>query len=323
MSGGAVSLMWLMFLLIAGAWVLSSLALPPIIRWLLTGVHDPAARGRRVLSAALIPWLVPATIGAAALATAASKTLGWIADHCPHHGLGHPHLCFSHLPAVDLGVVHGAVAGAIAMPVVLSLVRLLRSEYRAVRDLNLLRMLSTSRGRLRIVSATAPFALAGGLFEPVVLCSDSLLKQLSCRERRIVLAHEAAHLRRGDTRRRVLFELLLLLHLPMVRRRLRVEWLRALEERADETVARRFGADQVVATLLRVARLELRQPVPGFSVAGANLAERAQRLLDGGGGRRIGRSFEAAYLLGLAALFTVAVLGHHGLETLLGVIPGH
>jgi Zn-dependent protease with chaperone function len=327
MSGGLLELFWLVFLLVAAAWLLSAVSVATMIRGLVTGVHDPATSARRVVLTASIPWLAALTVGAAVLATAGSKALGWITDHCPHHGLGHPHLCFSHLPALDLGVLHWVFAAVVAVPVVLRLAYLIRSECRATREFGLLKALAASRGspgRLRVVSAPAPFALAGGLFEPVVVFSRGLLDQLSFRERRIVMAHEAAHLRNGDAWRNVLFELLLIGHLPMVRRRLRGQWLRTLEERADDAVARRFGAESVVETLLRVARLKLHLPASGFSVAGANLAHRTRRLLDGDRGYAVGvAAFEVAYVLGVVTLFAAAFLGHHALETLLGLIAGH
>lgn len=321
MSGDVLPLLWLTLMLAAVTWLLSSLAVLVITRRPVHEFHDPVGRSRRLLLIASMPWLLPVTVGAAVLAAAGSKTLGWIADHCLHHGVGHPHLCFSHLPAMDLGLLHGILATAFAVPLAFGLTRLSWAEYQAARRLAALKTLASSRGRLRILPASAPFALAGGAFAPVVLLSRGLLSKLSFRERRIVVAHEAAHLRHGDLRRSVLLEMLLLLHLPVVRRRLRTAWLRAAEERADDAAARRFGAERVVETLLHVARLKLHRPVPGFSVAGAHLIHRAQRLLHGGG-RPVGWWFESAYAVGLASLFTAAVVGHHTLETLLGVIAG-
>lgn len=325
MTGGWLPLFWLMFLLAAGAWLLSTLALTPMIGAFIDRVRDPVTRSRRVLLTALVPWLIPMTLGAAVVATAGSKAIGWIVDHCAHHGLGHPHLCFSHLPAIELGLIHGAAIGIAVILVLSRAVQLVRAECRGNRALGLLKALAGSRGRLRIVPSPAPFALAGGLREPVVVLSSGLLDQLSFRERRIVTAHETAHLRHGDARRNVLFELLLLMHLPWNRRRLRGQWLRSLEERADDAVARRFGAERVVETLLHVARLRLSQPAPGFSVAGAGLAGRAQRLLDDGSRHphRNASSFEIVYVAVLATLFPTAVMGHHALETLLGFLAGH
>lgn len=323
MSAELLALLWLMFLLIAVAWLLSALGVLPALR-MLDGMRDPGVRARRVLLTASMPCLVPATLGAAVFATAGSKAVGWITDHCPHHGLGHPHLCFSHLPGLDLGLIHGAFAAAVGLPLVYGLARLMLSEYRARTQLTVLAALAARRGLLRIVSGAAPLALAGGLFRPMVVLSRGLLNELSLRERRIVLAHEAAHLRHGDAPRNVLFEVLLRLHFPVARRRLRQAWLSALEERADDVVACRFGAEPVVETLLHVARLKLHQPVPGFSVAGANLRERVRRLLDGECGTAVGAPvFEAACALVLTALFTAAIAGHHALETLLGFLTGH
>jgi len=324
MTGGWPQLLWLMFLLIAGAWLVSALAMAPMMGGWIHRVREPAVRSRRILLTAAFPWLVPITVGAAAATTAGSKALGWIADHCPHHGLGHPHLCFSHLPAIDLNVVHGAVASFVAALFLASAARLVRSACRANRQFGLLKALASSRGRVRIVPSHEPFALAGGVLEPAVLLSRGLLDHLSFRQRRIVTAHEAAHLRHGDAWRSVLFELLLLIHVPWVCRRLKEQWLRTLEERADDAAAQRFGAAGVAEALVHVARLRLPRPAPGFSVTGAGLAGRVRRLLEERGGPDGGLpGFEIAYAVVLATSFTATVLGHHALETLLGLIAGH
>jgi len=169
MSGEVLSLLWLMFLLIAAAWLLSALAVLPAVRTL-DRVGDPGVRARRVLLTASMPCLVPATVGAAVLATAGSKALGWIADHCPHHGLDHPHLCFLHLPVLDLGLVHGAFAAVAALPLAYGLARLVLSEFRTRTQLTVLASFAAPRGLLRIVSGAAPLALAGGWWCCPVAC---------------------------------------------------------------------------------------------------------------------------------------------------------
>lgn len=323
MTGGWLQLIWLMFLLAAAAWALSALAVMPMIGASIELVRDPVSRSRRVLLTALMPWLIPMTVGAAVVGAAGFKVIGWIVDHCPHHGLGHPHLCFSHLPAVELGLLQGVFASIVVLMLVWRGVWWVRAECHANRQLGLLNAMAVSRGRLRIVPSRTPLALAGGLMEPVVLLSRGLLDQLSFRERRIVAAHESAHLRHGDPWRNVLFELLLLIHLPWARRRLRRQWLRSLEEQADDAVAHRFGPERVVETLLHVARLRLSRPA-GFSVAGSDLPGRARRLLDRGSthSERKPAIFELAYASLLAGVFAVSVAGHHALETLLGVVVG-
>lgn len=324
MTGGWPQLLWLLFLLIVCAWLLSALFVPALIGGLEGRIRDPAVRSRRILLTTAIPWFFPSIVGAAVVATAGAKAIGWIADHCPQHGVGHPHLCFSHLPAIELGLVHGALAGIIVVLLVGGAARLCWTMYLAGRQVSILKALASSRGRLRIVSSRTPFAMAGGVFEPVVLMSRGLLDQLSFLERRIVTAHEAAHLRHGDARRNVLLELLLITHLPTARRKLRALWRRSLEEQADDAVAQNFGAERVVETLLHVARLELRQPAPGFSAAGSELACRAGRLLDSDRAEAAGAPiFEVVYVCLLTTLFTAAVTSHHALETLLGLIASH
>jgi hypothetical protein len=320
-----INLLWLTFLLAAMAWCIATVLTPVLLGPLLRIETSPAVRARRLLLASALPWLVPMAIVLAVCVTAGAKGLGWIQDHCPHHGLGHPHLCFTHLPAIELGFIHSVAVGGVVAAAVHALWRFLMSQQRAQREVELLKTLAPSNRPLRIARTSTLLVAASGIVRPVILISRGLLDQLTWRQRRIVIAHEAAHIRHRDARRNYLFELLLLGHLPWKRPTLRAHWRQALEEQADDTVVKRFGAEHVVATLVHVARIHLRATPAGFSIVGADPVSRGRRLLRGSAGcdaPSLGPVFELAYASALLLLFVGAVTGHHAIESVLGLVTG-
>jgi Zn-dependent protease with chaperone function len=272
---------------------------------------------------ALLPWLVPLTTVVSIFILSAAKPLGLIADHCLYHGPGHPHLCLEHLPAIAVSHVQLAGAAAAFLLVLILLVRYLARERRMAIRLRSMRALSHGFGRLRILEGEQHLALAANPRDPFVLISSGLMNRLTRRECRIVLAHEIAHLRHRDLLRNYCFEVLLLLHLPWAAGELRNAWRQALEERADDSVAARFGADSVAQALLQVIRGTQRRWTPAFSVSGADSLRRIERLLSPGEApatRPI--VFECSYFLLLLAVALAATTAHHGIETLLGFLTG-
>ena len=319
-----LGLLWLVLVVASMAWLIAAALTPLVLAWLLRVDNEPVTRSRRILLVTALPWVVAVSIVLAVGFTAGCKAIGWIADHCPDHGLGHPHLCFAHLPAIELGFIHSATAGLAAAVISGALLKLLLLERRARRHVGVLKSLAPSRRPLRIVRTAAPLAAASGIVKPIVLISRGLLDQLDFRERRIVVCHELAHIRHRDALRNLLFEMLLLGHLPWVRHRLRAHWRQAVEEQADDAVAGRFGAENVVATLVHVVRIHLRATPPVLSIAGADPVRRGQRLLslrDGAAAKT--PAFEVRYASALLVIFLIVVFGHHALETVLGLITGH
>lgn len=232
--GHWLDLVWLLFLLAATGWLASALLARPLA----SAVFRPGlAFGRRERQAVLLaalPWLVPLTIVVSVCAVAFAKQQGWVSDHCLEHaGIHHPHLCFAHLPAIGLNVLHGLTAAGAGLLFAAVAGRVASREWRLAASLQSLTRLARRRGRLTIVPDGHAFAWAAGLRHPAIVCSCGLLEALTPRQRRIVVAHEAEHLRRRDPLRKLLFEMLLLLHFPGSRRALRRQWHQAVEERAD------------------------------------------------------------------------------------------
>lgn len=313
---------WLLFLCAVASWALAALGATALSRWPAAHLR-PGRRTRRALWIALLPWLAPLTAVASIVALSASKPLGLIADHCLYHGPGHPHLCLEHLPAIRLTWLHLAGAVGTLLPVLALLARYLVREHRTTRHLRSMRSLSHGFGRLRFLEDAQPVALAANPRDPFVLMSRGLLDRLTRRERRIVLAHEIAHLRHKDLLRNYVFDLLLLLHLPPAAGRLRNAWRQALEERADDSVAARFGADSVAQALVRAIRGGQPGPVPAFSVSGEDALRRIERLLGPNEDEHHPSvAFEASYIGLLLALAATITTSHHALETVLGLLTG-
>lgn len=313
---------WLLFVIVLATWAIAAVAataisiIPERLRL------RPEVRARRALLTALLPWAVPVIAVVSVFALAAAKPLGLIADHCIYHGPGHPHLCLQHLPAIAMGHLH-VFAAAIALALLLLLLtRYLLREWRMIARLQVMQALAHGRGRLRILEDKHCLALATNLRDPVVLLSRGLMERLTRRERRIVVGHEVAHLRHSDLLRNYLFEFLLLLHTPSAARRLRASWRQALEERADDCVAARYGADAVAGALLQIVRAPTRKFASALSVAGANPLRRIERLLAPREmpGRQLG--FEFSYAVVLVAIAVTVITTHHALETLIGVLTG-
>ncbi|MEX1196868.1 MAG: M56 family metallopeptidase [Pseudohongiellaceae bacterium] len=323
--GNWIDFLWLLFLVAVGSWAAGMLVTRAITPWLLGRPAHWIRRETQCLTLASAPLLVMLWSVFSVVLLAAAKQAGWIADHCLYHeGVAHLHLCLEHVPALNLTALHGVVAfGALAVPVVGG-ARLLYREQELAQRLTLLRRVG--HGVVQRVPALRPMACAGGIRKPVIVLSRTLLDGLAPRQRRVVLAHEAAHLRHGDPKRSLALELLLLFHAPGSARLIRKSWSQALEERADDITAQRFGRHFVARTLLDVYRLGARAPRGSWSVAGTGLQRRIERLLqtrqEPGPGTR--RDEVTGWLYGamLALLPVLLITYHHSLETALSHVPG-
>lgn len=320
---GVTGLLWLLFLVAVAAWIMGALASNVLSRVMLAAWLTPREKMRRSLMLASLPGLATLLLLGGVIFMALGKTYGWVTDHCVYHGPGHPHLCFEHLPAIGLGAIEASIAAMVFGVVGVQLARYTWRELVSARSINSLLRLAAGGRRLRRTQDTSHYALAAGVTAPRVLISHGLLAQLGWRERRIVVAHEFTHLRHRDLVRNSMFELLMLFHPRLTASRLRRTWRQAMEERADDVAALRFGAEAVAATLLKVVRLQRGQPACGLGVAGADTANRIERLLAADGDQ--GAPFPAIYVCWVSILAFAAGLSssHHLLETALGFLTGH
>lgn len=319
---GVLGLLWLFLLLAVAGWASAAIASSLLSHYMFQARLPPAERARRSLTLAAIPLLASSTLLVAVAFMALGKAVGWVVDHCVWHAPGHPHLCFEHLPAISLGTTEAAVALTILLAAGWRAGRFICSQHQHRTQTRSLLHLSPGTGRLRRTSDELPYAFAADAGAPCVVMSRGLLNQLDRRQRRIVLAHELAHLRRRDLILTTVIEWLLLFHLPSAARRIRHAWQQALEERADDLAAARYGRAAVAETLLRVVRLHRGQPVPGLAASGADVIRRVDRLVTTPAPLTPGPIVSGS--IGLTAALAVYLAStHHFLETMLGYLTGY
>lgn len=322
-----LTLVWL------ALFALTSLAITsfwPALMPILAEGAAPAARARRFVALALVPWLVPTLVVSAILWPGFADLAGGHADHCLAHG-PHLHLCLAH-PRIALTP---GLALALAGPGAWVLVWIgprIAWGVRALRDGARLQSLPHEQiaPDVRRIESPRAFCFTAGMLAPTIHISDGLWRGLAPVERAVVLAHERAHARRRDPLTRLLAAIGSLGLGTRARHALLEALDRASERACDEIAAALVGDRLLVAeTLLAVERLAGRAPArvkPAFG--GTALQERVLALasretgdLDERGDR--GRQNAGADEVGLAALSLIGmssvlwVIGlrlHHGLE---------
>jgi hypothetical protein len=234
---------------------------PMLQRW------EPGARHRAVVMLAALPAgsalvLLLAASLPSVLALAAPGL-----DHCTVHGGDHAHLCFVHLPEVGIRL---GLLGTLAYLFLRAGFRLVRALSRYVHAGRLLAGLERSgekaavRG-LTLVEVEQPLCVAAGLFKPRILMSRILFERLTVAERRIVVAHEHAHVLRRDLLVGAAVRALTALQLPSASRWLRSELEVAAEQACDEAAAADCRDRLVVAaTILKVERAMRGAVSPAF-----------------------------------------------------------
>ena len=272
----------MMFLTVAvAAWSVGVLLSTAAQRLLIPTLGAPQARLRWMAVSAALPCLLPAAWVAALGLIALSKPAGWLDDHCQSHGGIHTHLCFEHFPDLMIAPLVLVLLGLLLLVPISLIARSIGAALQRRRRLRSLLSLLPSGGLIRRIDFGQPLALVARPFKPVVVISRSLLDGLGRRERRVVLAHEAAHLRQKDLFKTALFETLLALHWPPSASRLRALWHQAIEERADDCVARQFGTLDTASVLIKVVRQQRSLAFGGLAVSGAGVTRRIERLIEG------------------------------------------
>jgi hypothetical protein len=318
MSSTLLSMAWLLAAAMAVAWLAATAVASGLIRRAALPGLDPRGRKTRLLLVALLPWAVPLLAVSAVLAPAIAKPFGVIAHHCVEHGPGHPHICLEHPPIVTLSAWHWLALAAAVLGLLWSIGTHVLHRRRARSQLRSLLAFAGGPGPVRTLDTPHVVALAADPGRPVILLSSELRRRLQPRQRRIVLAHEIAHLRHGDLYSSRLIDVLSVLHISPVGRKLRAAWRQSIEEHADDVVAARFSREDVAQTLIRVARMPAISAGSALRASGGNAVQRIERLLDPPVERRGRAAFAAAYAGALLAGWLVVVWAHHTIETLLG-----
>jgi beta-lactamase regulating signal transducer with metallopeptidase domain len=194
-------------------------------------------------------------------------------DHCLAHDDDHVHLCFVHLPQVDL---HPAVAAGLLVLFALAIARAAASYAKLTRALGVWNVLARTGQQdaardATIIEIAEPICVAAGIVRPRILVSRGLLEELDPEAQRVVLAHERAHVLRRDALSAALVRLLSQFHLSAV-----ADWLvresdvaaeQACDENAAEAVGDRLRVASVILQVQRMVQGHQRMPSAPAAVA--------------------------------------------------------
>lgn len=262
--------------------------------------------------------LLPAVIGGAVVLAATLPTLHGC--HCELDPATAIHLCFAHpdrsLALLPPSLLVLAAVGLRALPRAVRLVQRTRATL----------ALAPGRGVFARVARPVGNALSLAWPRPRIVVDRGWWDALRPADRRIVLAHEGAHLRRGDP---ILLELLelsswvlpRLVAGPCVGR-----WREHAEKQADAAAARATGDPLAVASLLVELHRQARdRSALGLALQdGRGLEARVRALLDGTTVLcpRTDLGWASGTLLVLALVLPVlAAHGlHHAFESVLGLV---
>ena len=309
---GWLNLLWMLLVASLVTWTLGNLLTMAFSR--LPPARQIQNERRRLWLLVGLPWLLPLTAFIALSGASLAKALNWIDDHCLQHFRHHPHFCFEHLPDFALSVSQSLpVVIATSSLLALLTVRLFNQVKQHQSD-SLLQKLLPMGSRLKHFEDSRPLAFAMGIRQPAIFISSGLKQWLSKSQQRLVLAHEAAHIRNHDVIKDALFELLLGAHLS--RKTLRKRWRLSTEVLADKCVVQRFDALELAEVLIKLERANIGTQQP-LSITGGNTQTRIQYLMEPGAGSD-SISFEWLLYFLLIALPVLAVIHHHSIETLLG-----
>lgn len=206
-------------------------------------------------------------------------------DHCLTHGGGHHHhLCLLHPPHTTAHPLVWLLPLAMSIPVAFVLLRCAwrdRSQRRLARVLVATSRPSNVGADVRLLDRFEPMALTVGGRAPTILLSTGLLELATRRTLEVVLAHERAHVTRGDIRLARLdhFAASLLPH--AIAAPLLEQLTLAREQACDAAAAEQIGGPvEVAQALTEVARLGMCVPMTGVSVVSGALEARVLHLLD-------------------------------------------
>lgn len=314
-------------LLAAMTWVAVALVAPRQSATGLRGVGSqpltpPAQRLGSARAWLYAPIWVPALLVGAALIPGLLGALVAHADHCVGHASVHHHLCLLHPPHAADSAVAWALPLALLLPAAAFVALCVR---RAARDWRLTRTLvATSRASdlgedVRLLDNHEPLAATVGWRRPTILLSSGLLRAVSDHTRAVVLAHERAHVARGDTLLALCDRLAASLLPRAVAATLLGRIALAREQACDALAAEQAGGHVAVArALTEIARLRMTPPATGVSVASGSLELRVAHLLRPPPRSRRPRLLHLAWLLPALALGAGPI--HSVLEHLISAV---
>lgn len=178
-------------------------------------------------------------LATALLAFVPSIPWTWLGGACACETWGGLHICPAH-PDAALSLLGPVLllATAVLAPAAARIARLALAS----RDLARLTADATLHDDVgHLDHGGAPLVFAAGIVRPRLFVDGGWWSQLDGRDRRVIEAHERAHLAAGDTRTRLALDLLLSAVAPGAREQVLDDWTIQAELRADEAAVRADG----------------------------------------------------------------------------------
>ena len=312
-----LALMWILLVIASLSWAIANIAVALFAWQLLSATHPSTAHPQKRVHlwlAALLPWALPLISIVTLLALALAKSLGWVHHHCETHQAHHPHFCLEHLPEAALQLSSSAIGAMIVLGAFLLFLSRLIPILQLQAKVRAFLRLTPYKSAVTTLIDKRPFAFTLANNHPNIFISSGLKELLSPEQVRMVISHEVAHVRHGDVRKNRIFETLLTLHLSPSS--LRKAWYLSSELRADNYVAKKYGAFNVADMLIKLHRAKINAPFT-TAIHGSSFTDRIQILIDETPPGNC--ALFTMFLVSLLAIFPCAlILSHHNLETLWG-----
>ena len=314
--------------------LIGAMALPAawLLAWPILGAWLAASRlaGRSGRSwARFTPAVVVLPLlGGAFLAVAAfvpgDPHLGHVlACHCDLSHPGWLHLCPVHpMSAMPLLMVLATPALLLAFRPVLAALRLHGGLTGLARQTSGPR----TDGGIQLADLDLPLVYTSGLRRPFVVADRDYWSSLDSDARRVIAAHEDAHLRRRDPLTRAWLTIFTAFVPAVLARALVRDWQDHAELRADGHAAIAVGDPLLVAeVLVQQRRIQAAVAVPAMAWHSTALQRRVSALLDGPATAVAARSdldlrLVVAALAGASTIVALSPWLHHNLEHLINTL---
>jgi hypothetical protein len=318
-----VALLLIASMALLAAW---TLAWPVLGSWLAMtrwGGHRGRAWARYTPIVVVLPVLAGAFLAVSAFVPGDPHLGHVLACHCDVSHPGWLHLCPVHpLSATPLLMLLAIPAALLVFRPVLVALRLHAGLWGPTRG----EWTGPELGGIRLLELGVPLAFTSGLWRPYVAADRHYWSSLDGDSRRIIAAHEDAHVRRRDPLTRAWLAAWTAFQPGLLARALVQDWLEHAEIAADRHAAVQVGDPLLVAdVLVRQRRLQTRVGVPAVAWTTTGLERRVRSLLSGAVPGRIPRSDLDLRLLAVAAgasalVVTLSPWLHHNLEHLINTL---
>jgi Zn-dependent protease with chaperone function len=236
-----------------------------------------------LLGLTALPVLMTFAVLLSALLPSLLQLVGFGTDHCLGHTEGHQHFCLIHRPQA-LNSPPLIVMGVLFLALFVLIARRLAVDIHRTR--NFQGMLSafgrvSIEGPVHTLATNVPLAFSSGILRPRIFVSTALLDSLTEDEKRLVLAHEYAHIDRHDGLRLLIARAFSLAHLPATRKALLAHLQLASEQVCDAVAARQAHDPGNVAELLLKIEKLYRRHFPSQAPLAFNLLGESESTLPG------------------------------------------